>query len=121
MAFLLGGAALGTRKASAAGLAGSLRAALRWWDARVTLPAMVAAWVFGLWVAVSGSWFASAWLLAKLALVVVISSLHGVLAGRLRRFNPEALPGSTHPPLVLAGAMVLSLLGIVVLAIVKPG
>lgn len=121
LALLLGGAALGTRAAGEAGPAGSLRAALRWWDARVTLPAMVAAWTFGLWIALSGGWFAGAWLPAKLALVVVISGLHGVLAGRLRRFDPEALPGSTRPPPVLAGAVILSILGIVALAVVKPG
>lgn len=118
---LLAGAALGTRAPGQTEAAGSLRAVVRWWDARVTLPAMVAAWGFGLWIAIAGGWFASAWLLPKLALVVVISGLHGVLAGRLRRFDAEALPASIRPPPVLAAATLASILSIVVLAVVKPG
>ena len=120
-ALLLAGAALSTRRPGETDPAGSLRAAVRWWDARVTLPAMVAAWGFGLWIAISGAWFASGWLQAKLVLVLLLSGLHGVLAGRLRRFDPQAPPASTRPAPLLAALTLASVLGIVVLAIVKPG
>lgn len=121
LALLLAGAALGTRATGEAGPAASLRAAVRWWDARVTLPAMVATWGFGLWIALAGGWFTSGWLQAKLILVLLISGLHGVLAGRLRSFDPEAAPASIKPPPLLAALTVGSILGIVALAVVKPG
>ena len=41
------------------------------------LPAMLASWVFGVWLAVeSGAWM-QGWLNAKLALVLVLSGLTG--------------------------------------------
>lgn len=121
VAMLLAVAALGTRQAGEVDSAASLRASVRWWDARVTTPAMIGAWGFGLWVAMSGGWFANGWLLAKIALVLLLSGLHGTLSGRLRRFDPLALPPSTRPSPLLTTMTLASVLGIVVLAIVKPG
>ena len=121
VALLSAVAALGTRRAGEVDPAASLRATVRRWDARVTLPAMIATWGFGLWVAVSGGWFASGWLQAKLLLVALLSGLHGVLAGRLRRVDPEAQPASGKPSSIPTTLTLLSLLGIVLLAIVKPG
>ena len=48
-------------------------------------PAMVATWVFGLWLAWLGpdsryGWFASGWLWAKIILVLGLSAVHGLLA-----------------------------------------
>jgi protoporphyrinogen IX oxidase len=48
-------------------------------------PAMIATWVFGLWLAWLGpdsryGWFASPWLWAKIALVLALSAVHGLLA-----------------------------------------
>src|ERR1700745_2829138 len=40
-------------------------------------PAMVATWVLGIWLAFDGVWYRSAWLQAKVALVLVMSALHG--------------------------------------------
>lgn len=54
------------------------------WDRQVTLPTMLGTWLFGLIVAVQGAWFARTWLIVKLALVLVLSALHGLQAGRLR-------------------------------------
>jgi putative membrane protein len=52
-------------------------------------PAMVATWVFGLWLAWLGpdsryGWFASGWLWAKIILVLALSAVHGML-GRWRK------------------------------------
>ena len=121
LALLLAGTALGTRRMGEEDPAASLRAAVRWWDTRVTLPAMVGAWGFGLWIAISGGWFSEVWLQAKLLLVILISGLHGTLAGRLRRFDPEAAETNVRPTPLLAILTLGSVTGIVVLAIVKPG
>lgn len=120
-ALLSAGAALQARQPGEADPAQSLRSAVRWWDAWVTLPAMVAAWAFGLWIAISGGWFSSGWIQAKLVFVVLLSGLHGVLAGRLRRIGVEAGPSSTTPAPLLTAFTLASVVGIVVLAIVKPG
>ena len=117
---LLAGAALGTRQSGETDVAESLREAVRWWDTRVTLPAMIGAWGIGLWIAVSGAWFASGWLQAKLVLVLLLSGMHGVLAGRLRRVDLQGISVSTRPAPLLAALTLASILGIVVLAIVKP-
>ena len=51
----------------------------------ITTPAMIAAWVFGLWMVFSGmvDW-SSGWPWAKAAMVILVSGFHGVL-GRWRR------------------------------------
>ncbi len=62
---------------------------LKVYDQAVTSPAMVAAWVFGISLAVMGGWFSQFWLAIKVPLVLVLSGLHGVLAGKLRRYTSD--------------------------------
>ncbi|MEM7284371.1 MAG: CopD family protein [Pseudomonadota bacterium] len=76
---------------------------LRAYDRVVTSPAMVAAWIFGILLAVQGSWFAHSWLATKIVLVLVLSGLHGMLVGKLRR----ATSGKSDPE--ATGKMVLPL------------
>ena len=66
---------------------------LKTYDRIITSPAMVAAWVFGILLAVQGGWFAQSWLAIKIALALILSGLHGVLAGKLRR----STSGATDP------------------------
>ncbi len=63
----------------------ALLLAARRWDRRVTTPAMAIAWGLGLWLAWQGHWMGAGWLSAKLALVVALSAVHGMLSGSLRR------------------------------------
>jgi protoporphyrinogen IX oxidase len=51
-------------------------------------PAMIAAWVLGLWLAWSGNWISAPWLHAKVVLVLVLSGFHGMLV----RWTTEVLP-----------------------------
>ncbi len=44
---------------------------------RLVNPAMVITWGVGLWLAWQGGWYSSAWLQAKIAIVIVLSGLHG--------------------------------------------
>ena len=118
---LLTCAALGTRSGREVDAAVTLRAVVRRWDARVTQPAMIAAWAFGIWAAVIGGVFSDFWLQAKLVFVLLISGFHGTLAGRLRRVDQQGSPGTTEPGLVPVGLTLAAVSGIVVLAVVKPG
>ena len=52
-------------------------------------PAMIATWVFGLWLAWSGGWFSAPWLHVKLALVLAMSGVHGVLARYVKDFAAD--------------------------------
>ena len=51
----------------------------------MTAPAMVCAWGLGMTMAVQAGWLGSRWLTAKLVIAVVLSALHGLLSGLLRR------------------------------------
>ncbi|RXT48399.1 CopD family protein [Bradyrhizobium betae] len=91
-------------------------AGMRRYDRWVTVPAMIAVWLFGTGLAVSGSWFGQGWLSAKLGFVVLISGLHGVQSGRLRRLGAGASPVTVRSlPLVLFAAIAIA-----VLAVAKP-
>ena len=66
-------------------LAASIARQVRRWDQAVTTPAMMLVWGLGLTLATSGQWFTAGWLQAKLVFVVILSGLHGIQSGRLRR------------------------------------
>jgi putative membrane protein len=114
---MLGGAVQLTALRSAAP---SSLDAVRRWDTRVTTPAMLLVWILGLALAITGGWFPSRWLFAKLALVLLLSGVHGVLAGSLRRLalRPDAtVPGlARYAPAAIVTAVTL----IVVLVVIKP-
>jgi putative membrane protein len=83
-------------------------------------PAMIATWIFGLWLAIQGGWFASGWLHAKLALVIAMSGLHGYLAATTRRFAANTNTKSARFYRVLNEVPTLVMIGIVILVVVKP-
>lgn len=49
-------------------------------------PAMILTWILGLWLAWDAGFFKSGWLHAKLALVLVLSGIHGWFARLTRDF-----------------------------------
>jgi len=99
---------------------GHLHLAVERWDRRVTTPAMLATWLFGMLLAMQGAFFSSGWLVAKLMIVVALSGLHGIQAGLLRRslIEPPAATGylQTLAPKVVTGGVIL----IVTLVVIKP-
>jgi putative membrane protein len=89
---------------------------LRRWDRVVTTPAMLGAWAFGIGLASAGGWFTSGWLQAKLVLVVLLSAIHGLQSGQIRRLAVE----TNVKPLWAAALVVPSVIAIAVLAVIKP-
>lgn len=95
----------------------TLLVSVRRWDTRVTTPAMLLVWALGLTLTLLGNWLPSGWLIAKLILVVLLSGLHGVTSGRLRRHASGATVSrwSVSPPTIVAIGTV-----IVFLVVTKP-
>lgn len=83
-------------------------------------PAMVVSWVLGLWLAWSGFGLMGGWLHGKIALVAVLSGVHGYLSYAVRMFARDAnTRPSRHWRMVNEVPTVL-MIGIVILVVVKP-
>jgi protoporphyrinogen IX oxidase len=88
-------------------------------------PAMVATWVFGLWLAWLGpdsryGWFASPWLWTKLVLVLALSAVHGMLARWRKDFAADRNVHSQRFYRIINEIPAILLIGIVILVVVKP-
>jgi protoporphyrinogen IX oxidase len=88
-------------------------------------PAMIATWLFGLWLAWHGpdsryGWFASGWLDAKLALVVAMSAVHGLLARWVKDFAADRNRHSQKFYRIINEVPTLLMIGIVLLVVLKP-
>ena len=83
-------------------------------------PAMIAAWLLGAWLAWSGGWLAAPWLYAKLALVLVLSGLHGYLARLVKQFAADQNPHSQRYYRIINEIPTVLMILIVLLAVVKP-
>lgn len=95
-------------------------AIVRNWDRKITTPAMLLAWAFGIYMAVTAGLFYAPWLNIKLLIVIVLTALHGMLSGGLRRlFIDPDRQASTR--LRYAGPIILvSIVLIAYLAVAKP-
>ena len=88
-------------------------------------PAMIVAWLLGLWLAWNGpdshyGWFASGWFQAKLALVVLLSALHGLLARWVKQFSADKNRKSAVFYRVINEVPTVLMIAIVIFAVVKP-
>ena len=88
-------------------------------------PAMIATWLFGIWLGWLGpdprfGWFASGWLEAKLVLVLVMSGIHGLFARWMKAFAADRNRRSPRFFRVINELPSLALIAIVALVVVKP-
>lgn len=86
-------------------------------------PAMVVTVGLGLWIAFGAAgvdWSTAGWLHAKLALVVLMAGLHGLLAKWRKDFAADRIPHSPRFFRIINEVPTLLLAGIVILAVVKP-
>jgi putative membrane protein len=83
-------------------------------------PAMLVTWVLGLWLGYSGSWFAAGWLQAKIVLVLVLSGVHGLMVRWVRDFAHDRNRHAAKFYRVINEVPTVLMIGIVVLAVVKP-
>jgi protoporphyrinogen IX oxidase len=83
-------------------------------------PAMIATWIFGLSLAVMSGFYASGWLQAKVLLVLAMSGIHGWLARMVKDFAADRNTRAPKFYRVLNEVPTLLMIGIVILAVVKP-
>lgn len=83
-------------------------------------PAMVVAWVAGLWIAWVIHGFHGGWLHAKLALVIVLSGVHGYFAKAVADFARDERRHDHRFWRILNEVPTLIMIAVVILVIVKP-
>src|ERR1700730_3023638 len=83
-------------------------------------PAMAATWVLGLWLGWKGGRFGAPWLHAKIFLVLVLSGLHGFMARWVRDFEHDRNRHGAGFYRIINEVPTVLMIGIVVLAVVKP-
>lgn len=83
-------------------------------------PAMIATWVFGLTLAFVTGAYADLWFQLKLVLVLAMSGLHGMFAATVKRFARDANTRPQRFYRIINEVPMLLVIGIVILAIVKP-
>ena len=86
----------------------------------ITTPAMVVAWVLGLWLAWRSGFWSAPWLHAKLALVLALSGLHGYLSAATRAFREDRNTKAARHWRIVNEIPTVLMIGIVILVIVKP-
>ncbi|PBB81593.1 TIGR00701 family protein [Mesorhizobium sp. WSM3879] len=83
-------------------------------------PAMTVTWVFGLWLAWKGFGFQGGWLHAKILAALLLSGLHGYLAGAVRKFAEDKNEKPARHWRIVNELPTLLMIVIVILVIVKP-
>ncbi len=83
-------------------------------------PAMIVTWVLGLYLAWDAFGFKGGWLHGKILLVVLLSGVHGYLAGRVRDFANDRNTRSGQFYRIINEVPAVMMVGIVILVIVKP-
>jgi len=83
-------------------------------------PAMIASWLFGLWLVWLGGWAGAHWFHAKLTLVIVMSGIHGMLSRYVRDFAADANRHSDKFYRIINEVPTLLMIGIVLLVVLKP-
>ncbi|MBN9063457.1 MAG: TIGR00701 family protein [Rhizobiales bacterium 65-9] len=83
-------------------------------------PAMVATWLLGLWLAWEGFGFKGGWLHAKIALVLLLSAMHGFMARWVREFAEDRNTRPARFYRMMNEVPTVLMMGIVILVIVKP-
>ncbi|CAN7232479.1 protoporphyrinogen oxidase HemJ [Mesorhizobium sp. LjRoot246] len=83
-------------------------------------PAMIVTWVFGLWLAWKGFGFHGGWLHAKIGAVLLLSAMHGYLAGAVRKFAEDRNEKPAKHWRMINEIPTLLMIAIVILVVVKP-
>ena len=83
-------------------------------------PAMIATWVFGLWMAWLGDLWGAGWFHGKVALLIGMQIIHAFLSRWRREFAADANKHSARFYRFMNEMPTLLMIGIVLLVVLKP-
>jgi len=83
-------------------------------------PAMIVTWLAGAYLAWAGQWYVAGWLQLKFLLVLLLSGVHGFFARAVRDFAAERNRRSQKFYRIINEVPTALMIGIVILAVVKP-
>ena len=83
-------------------------------------PAMILTWLLGLWLAWRGGWFAAPWLHAKLALLIGMMGVHGILSRYVKDFAADRRRKSQKFFRIINEVPTVLMILIVILVVIKP-
>jgi putative membrane protein len=83
-------------------------------------PAMILTWLLGLWLAWRGGWFTAPWLHAKLALLIGMMGVHGILSRHVKDFAADRRRKSQKFFRIINEVPTVLMILIVILVVVKP-
>ena len=86
----------------------------------IMTPAMIVAWLSGIYLIWQGGWVASGWLHAKLVLVIAMSGAQGFFGRCVRDFASDRNGRSHRFYRLINEIPTLLMIGVVILVIVKP-
>ena len=87
----------------------------------IMTPAMIATYVFGIWlITLQPVYLQTGWLYGKLALVLLLSGVHGFFAASVRRFANDQNKRSSKFWRWMNEAPTVLMIGIVLLVVLKP-
>ena len=86
----------------------------------IMTPAMIATWVFGIWLAFLYNVWAEPWFVTKFFLVFVLTVIHFIAAGWVKRFASDSNQKSSKFFRVANEVPAVLMVLIVILVIVKP-
>jgi protoporphyrinogen IX oxidase len=86
----------------------------------IMTPAMIVTWIAGIALVVLGQWVGAGWFHAKLALVLVLTVMHGLLSHWVTEFSYERNKHSQKFYRIINEIPTVLLILIVILAVVKP-
>jgi putative membrane protein len=88
--------------------------------AYIMTPAMIAAWLLGMALVFVGHWFTAGWFVAKFALVLALTVMHGLMSHWANDFRHDRNKRSHKFYRVANEIPTLLMIAIVILATVKP-
>ena len=86
----------------------------------IMVPAMAVTWIAGIALVLTGGWLGAGWFHAKFALVVAMSIAHGLFSAWAHDFSAGRNPRSQKFYRIANEIPTILMIGIVILAVVKP-
>lgn len=93
---------------------------VRTWYLGMGSVAMIGTWIFGITLMMMGGWMFSGWMVAKIAVVLALSALHGFISGQFRQLATDSSFELGGWPTAVTICEFFALLLVLTLVVLKP-